>query len=451
MRHRYAIFALIAPLSFYLACEAGNGGSNGSSGSNNTTLSGGGAGGNGTGGVNNGGGGTGGSTTTFNPVTTDSSSSGMDCDAMPNEDKDMDGFTINDGDCNDCDPNVNPNAIEVIGGGTSGSGGGGVGGNGTGGGMYEPADEDCDGMEDNIAPLCDGSLAVGSTDAMDAARAVDICKLSTGVNDWGIVDAKWISSDGSPAPTSANFHLGHGIIPTFGPNVNAQNGGAMLALSSGTARPYGHPEYQSVGGFNKGFTSSHPSGFPKESPSCPGTTTGTPNDVAAVEITLRAPSNAFGFRFDFDFYTYEWPQYVCSQFNDFFVAELIPYPAGQTDGNISFDQLNNPVSVNNAFVEVCGCTGGAPCMAGGKSFSCALGDSELMGTGFGPDTESAWHAATSWLLTQAPIEPNAEFQIRWMTYDSGDGSLDSTTLIDNFQWIAEPGTTVGTEPIPDPK
>jgi hypothetical protein len=42
-------------------------------------------------------------------------------------------------------------------------------------------------------------------------------------------------------------------------------------------------------------------------------------------------------------------------------------------------------------------------------------------------------------------------KIMWGVYDSGDGVLDSTTLIDNWRWIAEPGTAVGTKPIPDPK
>lgn len=397
------------------------------------------------GGSNAGGSGQGGTGTGtgFNPTGTGGGTgTGMNCTGNPDDDMDGDGFTPNTGDCNDCDANVNPNAIEVIVDPNAGSGGG---------APMEPADENCDGNVDEAPMTCDAIVAVNSNLAADAARAVDICKDSTGPNDWGLVEAKWINTDGGPAPTDPDFHLGHGNLPSFGPNVNPQNGAAMLVLSSGTARTPGHPEYQSVGGFAKGYTSPHPTGFPKESPSCPGTTTGTPNDVAAIEVRLRAPSNAYGFRFDFNFYTYEWPSYVCSTYNDFFVAELLPFPAGQMDGNISFDQLNNPVSVNNAFLEVCGCTNGPPCTAGGKSFTCALGDSELMGTGFGPDTEFTWHAATSWLATQAPINPGDEFQLRWMTYDSGDGVLDSTTLIDNFEWIAEPGTTVGTEPIPNPK
>jgi hypothetical protein len=33
-------------------------------------------------------------------------------------------------------------------------------------------------------------------------------------------------------------------------------------------------------------------------------------------------------------------------------------------------------------------------------------------------------------------------------YDSGDSQLDSTTLVDNFQWIATPGVVVGTTMTP---
>jgi hypothetical protein len=241
------------------------------------------------------------------------------------------------------------------------------------------------------------------------------------------------------------------MLSGFGPNVSVRHGERMLALSSGTARQPTDPGYQSVNGFAKGYQSGHPFGFPKESPSCPGTLTGTPNDSAGVEITIRTPQNAHGIKFDFDFYTFEWPGYVCSQFNDFFVALLEPFPEGQADGNISFDSQGNPVSVNNAFLEVCGCEGNPPasCQAGGKTFPCSLGNTDLIGTGFGFDTAGSDHAGTGWLRTQAPVEPSSEIKLRFAVYDSGDGILDTTTLVDNFSWIAESGTQVGTTPIPE--
>jgi hypothetical protein len=371
------------------------------------------------------------------------------CSPLPNEDHDHDGVTVENGDCNDCDPNVGPNAIEVI---YAAEGG-------EGGAPPEPVDEDCDGLIDEAPDAtCDTGFAIDDPNPLSGAKAAELCKKSSGPTDWGVVEAQWVMPDGQPPPSGQqllNFHLGHGLLSGFGEAVNVQAGATMLALSSGSARDPADPGYQSPQGFDKMFSGGHPQGFPKESPACPGTLTGSPHDGAALEVSIRTPANAQGFSFDFNFYTFEWPNYVCSQFNDFFVALLSPFPDGQLDGNISFDSQGNPVSVNNAFVEVCGCGTGSPpappgCSAGGKLFTCSLGNSTLMGTGFGSDTDWSDHGSTYWLKTQAPVAPNSLITLRWGVYDSGDGVLDSTTLIDNFQWIATPGTNVGTNPTPDP-
>lgn len=350
-----------------------------------------------------------------------------DCDAQVDEDGDVDGdgFTVCGGDCCDEDGQgcekgalVNPGAFEV-------------GGN--------RLDDDCDGTVDNVLPSCDGALDVASNDPMDGARAVDLCKVSQSDKDWGVVTAAYMQVDGSGAP-NANFDLGHGLVAGFGPNVVPKAGSRMLGLSSGTARQPSDPGYASPGGFAKGFQSAHPAGFPKESPACPGVVTGTPNDSAALELQVRVPTNAYGFAFDFTFYTYEWPVFVCSTYNDFFVALLTPIPMGQNDGNIAFDMMGNPISVNNAFLDVCGCANGPPCTAGNKQFLCPLGTAELSGTGFED------HAATSWLTTTAPATPGSVITIRWGAYDSGDGVLDSTAILDNFRWEIDPNTKVETIP-----
>jgi hypothetical protein len=228
----------------------------------------------------------------------------------------------------------------------------------------------------------------------------------------------------------ANFHLGHGNLSGFGTNVTVQAGQRLLALSSGTARDPSDPAYEDVGGFDKGYTSGHPQGFPKESPSCPGVTTGSPHDATGLEVKIRVPTNAVGFEYDQKFYTYEWPAYVCSQYNDFFVAMLTPTPVGQTDGNIAFDSLGNPININNDLLEVCGCTSGPPCAAGGQSFTCSLGVTDLAGTGF------ETHAATGWLTTRVPVQGGSEITIRFAAYDSADGIQDSTVLLDNWRWLS---------------
>jgi len=363
----------------------------------------------------------------------------VDCESGPDEDKDGDGWTVAQGDCNDCDPNVNPNAVEVIAVPDAD------------GGVPPAADENCNGQIDEAPTTCDSNIALAVPDPLDGARAIELCKMSTGPKDWGVVGAAWVLPDGSAANGSAKFHLGHGALTGFGPNVHVQAGSKMLALSSGTARQPTDTGYSDVGGYDKGYTCGSPQGFPKESPACPGVTTGQPHDGIALEVTIRPPSNAKGFSFDFDFYTYEWPGYICSKYNDIFVALLSPIPQGQTDGNISFDSQGNPVTVNNAFLDVCGCagSGGPPCSAGGKSFPCSLGDSQLTGTGF-QDMFGTDHGATGWLFTQAPIVGDT-IVMRWGIYDSGDGVLDSTVLIDNWKWIASPGTQVGTGHVPTPR
>lgn len=401
----------------------GSGGSDGLGGEGGSTGEGGGIGGIGLGGMA--GAGTGGS---------------INCTpGGPDDDVDGDGYTPAGGDCEDCDPNRNPNALEV---------------------PTEPGttayDEDCDGMiDEDDSVLCDDGLAVDDLDPLSAVRAMELCKTSGDGKEWGVLGARWVLADGSDPPAFAlqSFHLGHGILSGFGPNVTVQAGTRMAALSSGTARQPTDIGYQDVNGFSKGYTCGHPQGFPKESPSCPGTLTGQPNDATGFEVEILPPSNAKGFSFDFKFYTYEWPGFVCSTYNDFFIALLSPFPAGQTDGNIAYDKMGNPVSVNNAFIEVCGCSGNppSPCFAGGKTFDCPLGDFDLIGTGFGFDSCAFCedHGGTGWLRTNAPIEdPKSPISIRFGVYDSGDGVLDTTTLIDNFRWIAKPGVKVGTDVVP---
>jgi hypothetical protein len=368
------------------------------------------------------------------------------CVSSQNEDKDMDGWTVAEGDCNDCDPNVNPNAVEVI---QFPDGDGGV---------PVPVDEDCDGKIDNVALPCDGMLDLAEPNAMGAAWAVELCKKSTGPKSWGVTEAQWVLPDGTPPPAampaSTNFHLGHGMLSAFGSNVKVQAGGRMLGLSSGTARQPTDPGYQAVSGFQKGYPSAvAPMGFPKESPMCPGVTSGVPTDGAAVEITIRTPSNARGFSFDFNFFTYEWPAFICSTYNDVFFALLSPQPIGQSDGNIAFDTLGNPVTVNSASLDACGCMSGPPCAAGGKTFTCPLGAQSLIGTGFSKtDAGMMDHGSTFWLRTSAPVAPNGEIILRWGVYDAGDGVEDTTTLIDNWQWITNAGkVALGTTAVPNPK
>ena len=67
--------------------------------------------------------------------------------AGPNDDVDKDGFTPNQGDCNDCDPNVNPNAVEVV---TEGN--------------EKAYDENCDGQTDELGYSASREFKCGHSD-----------------------------------------------------------------------------------------------------------------------------------------------------------------------------------------------------------------------------------------------------------------------------------------------
>jgi hypothetical protein len=154
-----------------------------------------------------------------------------------------------------------------------------------------------------------------------------------------------------------------------------------------------------------------------------------------LEVKLRAPTNATGYAFNFRFYSFEYPEWVCTSFNDQFIALVSPAPAGSINGNICFDSQNNPVSVNVGFFDVCA--------------GCPAGTGELQGTGFDTWDDAG---ATVWLESQAPVTGGEEVTIRFTIWDTGDTAWDSTALIDNFHWIANGGTVaVGTKPIPTPR
>jgi hypothetical protein len=320
-------------------------------------------------------------------------------------DSDGDGYPLKL-DCNECDPNVNAGAFDV-----------------PGNGM----DEDCNGTPDDEPTDCDQGLPLDATDPFDGAKALGLCKKATDGKMWGVVEASWVRPDGTPQGQP----LGHGVLPSLGINA-AQTGGSVLAISSGTARGPNDPGYKSVGGFSKNYSSGTPAGYPKESPACAGSGFGGfadgAHDGAALKVKIRVPSNAKSFKYQQNFFTYEFPNFICSDFNDFFVTIMDPKPASLPDGNIAFDQDGNPISVNNSLLQVC-----KPQVAGNKQFNCPLGDSTLMGTGFED------HAATGWLTTTAPVDTvrGKEITLMWTVWDQGDGILDSTALIDDFQWSVD--------------
>jgi hypothetical protein len=323
-----------------------------------------------------------------------------DCDGIVDEgtdayDDDGDGWSEDQGDCDDSNPDLNPGAPEDDG---SGAGNGidddcdGYVDEGTTtydddgdgftdlqgdcndfnplvnpGAVENPSngvDDDCDGNVDNI-PVCD----CPTTGAL--ASAIDVCT--------GLVSAT------VSGPSSS-------VLTGFGP-YTVQGGCRMAALSSGV-----------IGGSVQTGTDFG--------------SYGEVGDTTTLTLTLAVPTWSQSFSFEFNFMSAEYPEWVGSPYNDFFEANL---SSGAYNGNVSFDSMGNPISINNAFFTV-------------------TSSSALAGTGF----DNGVGGGTGWLTTTAPCVPGETLTLEFSIGDVSDGIYDSTVLIDNFVWgvdaVTEPGT-----------
>lgn len=356
----------------------------------------------------------------------------------PNGDGDGDGFTPAQGDCSDRDALVNPAAYDIP---------------GTG------IDEDCSGAADDEATDCDALLPSDGNDPFDAAKSLGLCKRQQG-SGWGVVRARWVFPDGSASPDSSispQFCPMIGATPNpesrallsaFGSNVKPIQGGSMVVMSSGVARPGTTATMPGLGATPFAIMCTQgiaPAGFPKASPSCGDIEAANEAaifDAVALELEIKTPSNAKSFAFDFDFYTSEWPAFVCQKTNDFFVALLESKTPGiPADKNISFDSKGNPVSVNSGFVDVCDPAVGAT-RPGGRDFPCSLGPDQLKDTSFDPIPVSMTsHAATGWLRTSSAIVSGETIRLRFAIWDGGSDVIwDSTVLLDHFTWELKAAT-----------
>ncbi len=173
-----------------------------------------------------------------------------------------------------------------------------------------------------------------------------------------------------------------------------------------------------------------------------------------LTLRVRVPNNAKSFAVAAKFFTAEYPEYVCSQFNDFFIALLDSSYAGTNanpaDKNIAVYDIGNgqkyPMGVNLANVGlltqcVNGTTG---CAQGGivGSMNSCTGTSGLTGTGMDDAAQNLCNAnslvggGTDWLTLRGNVVPGEIIILRFAIWDTSDGLYDSVVLLDNFQWSA---------------
>ena len=356
-------------------------------------------------------------------------SGGESCGLGPDDDSDGDGYTPNQGDCNDCNPSVNPGAFDVPGNGV---------------------DDDCNEVVDDPVE-CDTGFAVADDDPMHGAHAIELCRTTSleaqgSEKTWGVISAKYVMADG----TDGMAALSHGLLPSFG-NAGLRAGAALLALSTGHARAADQPGYSKSSNVSMNTASSLPVGFPRSVPACPGVTTSNEcRDPAALELEIRVPTNANSFSFNLNFFTGEYPTNLCTSENNIFVSLLWPTPPTVEDNNISFDEQGNTIGVNCSWMLAC--SPGTFPPIGGKHFDCPLGKDMLEGTVFSGISVLAG-AATGWLATTSPVEPGSIIKLRFAIWESSERqtwptvAFDSTVLIDNFQWHTESVESAVTIPL----
>jgi hypothetical protein len=318
-------------------------------------------------------------------------------------------------------------------------------------------DLDCSGTTTPPGP-CDTGLSEDGP-AGDFAKAIGICKMASG-GSWGLVSATYTQGYNSTAAPNPGQHA---LLPGFGSVIKPREGSNLGVLSSGYAlqcddqsqsttcsggNGMGDPYFKGPQAGMTGPGTPVPN-YPKSTAKCP--VLPMVFDTIGVTLQIQAPANAQGISYDFDFYSGEWPEYVCTEYNDSFVAWLESTAwkgvNGNGDLNISFDSQGNPVSVNNAFFTHCTPNSSTGCMGSNtQTAACASGPTELQGTGFynigtycsGVTTGGG---STGWLTTAAPVKAGEVITLQFIIWDTGDQNWDSSVLVDNFQWL---GTTPST-------
>lgn len=373
------------------------------------------------------------------------------------EDLDGDGWTTCDGDCCDAPGGactdfpelVNPGAFDVLG---------------------NMLDDDCDGTADNPPAECDMGLASDSQQPDDYVRALDLCQFTEeNPSDpmdrrWGVIESTLTLTDGTTAP-----HVqGHSIRGDFGDVIVPQRAESLAVLSSGHAADAtdtnpGFVSPQNGVDFGTGigipaptdWLAQHNNTFPNPL-GCPDPWSNEAHDAQMLTVRVRVPTNARSFSLKFNFLSAEYPEWVCSAFNDFFVA-LVDSEAGTNpadkniavydDGTTTFPVGINLVQSADGIFTQCengqtGCRGSLQ-----SDYQACTEPAALAGTGFDlqdgicPDgSMGANGGGTGWLEVAGNVAGGEIMTLRLAIWDGSGHIFDSTVLLDDFQWSLDAAT-----------
>ncbi len=142
------------------------------------------------------------------------------------------------------------------------------------------------------------------------------------------------------------------------------------------------------------------------------------NDLVTLHLQLKVPSTANCASFDFAYYSEEYPEFLDSQYNDTFTAQLnsseivIQGSVVTATANFAFDTQDNVISANTVF-------------------------------GFSASTGTTYDGSTPLLRARSAVVPDATVDVYLSVMDLGDPLYDSAVFLDNFFWSKDPTCAAG--------
>jgi hypothetical protein len=316
-------------------------------------------------------------------------------DGIDPNDHDGDGVTPAEGDCDDNNPLVGPNSIELA---------------------NNHIDDNCNGMVDEPILPCD-SATVGQKDAASLAAALGFC------------DPHFLLGASFNGPSDERAR---NVVNHFGMFTNKEGAGMVLmstGIAADAATPgYVRPQIGTILDQNNMFP--NPDITLPGVPGCGSSQPATVNDYTDLAVKLRVPMNVRSMTFQLQFFSAEYPEFVCTAWNDELLVELDSARAPGTTHNISFDAMMNPITVNNSFFTICQNDSAKP-----QTQHCTQAVDALAGTGYEEILlGKPVGGSTGWLRTSAPVLPGDIITLHFMIFDEGDHIYDSAALLDGFAW-----------------
>ncbi len=269
------------------------------------------------------------------------------------------------------------------------------------------------GTVDFATPSC-APVMIGATSATALAAAVGLC------------DPQILTSTSFAGPSDTRARA---VVGSFGV-IAPPAGSTMVLLSTGIAADKQSSSYAPPrNGTDLGNQIANP--IPTARFCSMASMSATVHDATEWVLALKVPPGAHALSFRFQFFGTDYPAFVCSEFNDLFVA-IAESPLRAT-ANVCVDGNGEAISASSPLLTVCanGTTA--------QTMHCAQPVTGLDGTGYSDDdgTGHAGGGSTGWRTTSLPVTPGEALTLRLILFDVGDGILDSAVLLDDFRWSSD--------------